>query len=870
MLNNYATRGMTADGSAALPGLPTRLTPVGGVAAPIYYTRNIDWLPMPSVVDTDVKAVALIRINAESNFSAMYGVGSLGYSVFWGDSNVSCTFQDSGDTVTAVAHGLVNTDKVMFNTVVTTTGISINTIYFVVNKTTDTFQVSLTSGGSALPLTTDGTGTINIPEKVATGVQSNHQYDYTTFDTTLQTAGYVTFTDSGDTVNKTAHGHVNGDQVIFYSITSTTGISINTNYYVVNATANTYQVSTTLGGSAAALTTDGSGTTLPYKQAIMTVVPQNTGTLTTFDCSRQHTQTLLSAYVSPILDLIISGSGLTTITLAGTITPKIMERCSILSSAVTSFASLFASCIGLKQVTNVISTGTVTSLASMFTSCSSLVEIGQLSVGSAVTNTTNMFFTCQSLTSVSLFNTQSVTNMTGMFSTCRKLTTVPLFNTQSVTTMNSMFQNCSMLTTVPLFNTVAVTDMTNMFSGCFSLTSVPLFNTVAVTLMDSMFSGCSVLPTVPLFNTVAVASMTTMFGTCTALTSVPLFNTVSVGNMNSMFLTCRKLTTVPLFDTSSVIDMGSMFSGCVNLTTVPLFNTAAVTSMASMFNGCSSLVVVPLFNTAAVTSMSTMFQNCQCLITIPLFVTTALLTMTNMFTSCVNLTTIPALNLATATSLPALANLTNLSSFYWTGATKNNNCSGCILSVTAINTALDNLGIGSANTITLTNNWGSQTAISTASVATVSGTKVLTMASTAGLVAGMEMTGTGIAGTAVSVTIQTAADTVTLTAHGIPNGTQMSFSTIVTSTGIAIKTIYYVINATANTFQIALTAGGSAINITGSDGTGTITYPNTIQSIVLNTSVTMNVNSSATGTVTATSTTIRRSSGSMKGWTVTT
>lgn len=76
---------------------------------------------------------------------------------------------------------------------------------------------------------------------------------------TLATAA-VTFTDPGDIVTLVAHGYVNGDLVSFATIVATTGISINTNYYVVGAAANTFQVSLTSGGPAIALTTNGTGT----------------------------------------------------------------------------------------------------------------------------------------------------------------------------------------------------------------------------------------------------------------------------------------------------------------------------------------------------------------------------------------------------------------------------------------------------------------------------------------------------------------------------------------------------------------------------------------------------------------------------------
>ena len=70
----------------------------------------------------------------------------------------------------------------------------------------------------------------------------------------------VTFTDSGDIVTLSAHGYSNGQAVQFSVITTTTGIVINTTYYIVGATTNTFQVASTEGGTALALTNNGTGT----------------------------------------------------------------------------------------------------------------------------------------------------------------------------------------------------------------------------------------------------------------------------------------------------------------------------------------------------------------------------------------------------------------------------------------------------------------------------------------------------------------------------------------------------------------------------------------------------------------------------------
>lgn len=75
-------------------------------------------------------------------------------------STRSVTFTDSGDLVGLSAHGLLAGQAVQFSVITTTTGIVINTTYYVINPNTNDFQVAATVGGAALPLTTNGTGTL--------------------------------------------------------------------------------------------------------------------------------------------------------------------------------------------------------------------------------------------------------------------------------------------------------------------------------------------------------------------------------------------------------------------------------------------------------------------------------------------------------------------------------------------------------------------------------------------------------------------------------------------------------------------------------------------------------------------------------------
>lgn len=71
---------------------------------------------------------------------------------------VTSTF--AADTLNATAHGLLDTQKVQLSTTGTLPApLQENTDYFVVSVAANTFKVSLTSGGAAINLTDDGTGT---------------------------------------------------------------------------------------------------------------------------------------------------------------------------------------------------------------------------------------------------------------------------------------------------------------------------------------------------------------------------------------------------------------------------------------------------------------------------------------------------------------------------------------------------------------------------------------------------------------------------------------------------------------------------------------------------------------------------------------
>lgn len=84
----------------------------------------------------------------------------------------SVTFDATTDTVVLNNHGLANGKRVSFTSITTTTGISIFTPYFVVNASTNDFQLSLTQGGAAINLVNNGSGSM-IYQTIVTAINPN-------------------------------------------------------------------------------------------------------------------------------------------------------------------------------------------------------------------------------------------------------------------------------------------------------------------------------------------------------------------------------------------------------------------------------------------------------------------------------------------------------------------------------------------------------------------------------------------------------------------------------------------------------------------------------------------------------------------------
>jgi hypothetical protein len=70
--------------------------------------------------------------------------------------------------------------------------------------------------------------------------------------------------------------------------------------------------------------------------------------------------------------------------------------------------------------------------------------------------------------------------------------------------------------------------------------------------------------------------------------------------------------------------------------------------------------------------------------------------------------------------------------------------------------------------------------------------------------------------------VSAGSDTITISGHGFQNGDQIQLTTSGTlPTGLSVDTLYFVVSASATTFKLSLTSGGTAIDITAASGGGT-------------------------------------------------
>jgi hypothetical protein len=193
--------------------------------------------------------------------------GRFGYGV-----GVTSTANASTDVVTATSHGFVNGDIIFFANVggALPGGISANTPYYVQSVTTNTFKIGTTASGSAVDITSAGTGTTTVyanlllPDSRGTvTIGAGTKVNTATFDAT---SGGVNTSNEQITISSSAADWlITGQSVVLAAVGSgalPTGLSAGT-YYVIKIDSTHIQLASTLAnaqnGTAVDITAVGTG-----------------------------------------------------------------------------------------------------------------------------------------------------------------------------------------------------------------------------------------------------------------------------------------------------------------------------------------------------------------------------------------------------------------------------------------------------------------------------------------------------------------------------------------------------------------------------------------------------------------------------------
>lgn len=126
------------------------------------------------------------------------------------------------------------------------------------------------------------------------------------------------------------------------------------------------------------------------------------------------------------------------------------------------------------------------------------------------------------------------------------------------------------------------------------------------------------------------------------------------------------------------------------------------------------------------------------------------------------------------------------------------------------------------------------------------GNATVTMADTSEVSVGDVVAGVGTSA-GQAATTQGSGNTFTIDAHGAPNGTPFYLTALATTTGIETGKLCYVVGTATNTFQAALTPGGSPVVLT-TNGTATVVFYRYVSAITADTSVDLHMPASASAT----------------------
>lgn len=484
------------------------------------WIRPEDWLPMPTVTDTEEKFVGLFAVyNSPENYLAIQCSGD--YTVDWGDGstenfNSGDKAQHSYDWATVSEATLTTRGYKQVLVTVTANGESNLTALSLAVRhdnvsgdysSTPWLDVlmSLPNAGTSDSIILDGT--YHIPS-----------------ETSLQNVERVQIINSGaatDFYGLMYYGSSLQEFVLGKSVVED----------VNNMFSNCYNLKTVKFKNLTTLdfVYDAVQSSPYYRSSNLNLYLENISEVTDLSYYFKSMDILGNVFINGMPDLVDMSN--------------IFDSCEYLESAfisnvplVTSMSEAFEYCYSLKNV--------------VIGNCPALEDIAY------------MFYDCEWLESVEFGSTPSLQYTYGMFEYCYSLLEAPTLDMTYVEDTESMFYDCQAIRKIPNYSTPALTNAYTMFAYCYSLEKGPELNLEGVTDLSSLYSECVALAEVPSYDIADCSDLTDAFSDCSVLQSVPLTN-ISTDLYLSYCLLGRDAI-VDVFNGLSTITPGEYFINIEN------------------------------------------------------------------------------------------------------------------------------------------------------------------------------------------------------------------------------------------------------------------------------------------------------------------
>jgi hypothetical protein len=287
-------------------------------------------------------------------------------------------------------------------------------------------------------------------------------------------------------------------------------------------------------------------------------------------------------------------------------------------NTVTRCERVFQNCYRLEKITGTIDTSGSThpsvGLVAFFQSCFRLKEIPFHFDCTGVTNLSAFASGCYRIEKPPTFsNTSNVTNTSSMFNSCFELKYAPELDTSNVLYTNDMFSGCYVLRSVPAYNYSKVINAQRMFSACFEIDSFPDMDFSSATNLQQTFYSCRGLIDAPKITTTSVLENASyLFSYCYGLRTLPPAEYLDLSGATTLYqavYTCNAVEELPNYNTSSCTNFAYAFGGLISLKQIPHFDTSQGTNFSHFLYADYLLEEIPLFDVSNGTDFTNAFRS---------------------------------------------------------------------------------------------------------------------------------------------------------------------------------------------------------------------------------------------------------------------